>query len=469
MKKKHLFGTALLLGSLMTPAVLQTAAVVQADEFYQYQSTAQAADITNWIASSPEQIKQNMQNQNIRVDQSGTVVDSGQDGQIYVIQWGDTLWGISQATGISIAKLAYDNNIQNVDLIYAGDTLILKRDGQVPVDYKYNGNGQHCAMTKVVINNYIHNGNNYVYNDNSTNLHLTNIENTTFKEVDQSRIEYKPEIKVGDTLDWKQPAVQEEEVKKEVNDEPSMTELFPEDNSDSGSSSSPSGDGIVGTGGSDSTDSSSTESSTSSTSSSNSSSSSSSTSSNANATSSSTQASSSEEVLELDDYLDTIQAEIRMLHSKDTSVSQNLTLNFLDNKDEFNRNADLIADLDMKELYKPRAEALLTDVSKYTESSAKKVAEEIYAKLKARASELADAKYLQITLTKESGRDAFNVKVYKEVEESSSSSSLSSSSSAMTRTSSSSDDYEDFDSSSSESTFSRTETSISSSSDSYEE
>lgn len=469
MKKKHLFGTALLLGSLMTPAVLQTAAVVQADEFYQYQSTAQAADITNWIASSPEQIKQNMQNQNIRVDQSGTVVDSGQDGQIYVIQWGDTLWGISQATGISIAKLAYDNNIQNVDLIYAGDTLILKRDGQVPVDYKYNGNGQHCAMTKVVINNYIHNGNNYVYNDNSTNLHLTNIENTTFKEVDQSRIEYKPEIKVGDTLDWKQPAVQDLDADKDADGGSTMSKLFDDDSdSGSGSSSSPSGDS---TGGSDSTDSSSTESSTSSTSSSNSSSSSSSgsTSSNANATSSSTQASSSEEVLELDDYLDTIQAEIRMLHSKDTSVSQNLTLNFLDNKDEFNRNADLIADLDMKELYKPRAEALLTDISKYTESSAKKVAEEIYAKLKARASELADAKYLQITLTKEGGRDAFNVKVYKEVEESSSSSSLSSSSSTMTRTSSSSDDYEDFDSSSSESTFSRTETSTSSSSDSYEE
>lgn len=472
MKKKHLFGTALLLGSLMTPAVLQTAAVVQADEFYQYQSTAQAADITNWIASSPEQIKQNMQNQNIRVDQSGTVVDSGQDGQIYVIQWGDTLWGISQATGISIAKLAYDNNIQNVDLIYAGDTLILKRDGQVPVDYKYNGHGQHCAMTKVVINNYIHNGDNITVVDNSTNLNLTNIENTTFKEVNQSRVEYKPEIKVEDAPSWKQPAVQDLDADKDADGGSTMSKLFDDDSdSGSGSSSSPSGDSIVGTGGSDSTDSSSTESSTSSTSSSNSSSSSSSgsTSSNANATSSSTQASSSEEVLELDDYLDTIQAEIRMLHSKDTSMSQNLTLNFLDNKDEFNRNADLIADLDMKELYKPRAEALLTDISKYTESSAKKVAEEIYAKLKARASELADAKYLQITLTKESGRDAFNVKVYKEVEESSSSSSLSSSSSAMTRTSSSSDDYEDFDSSSSESTFSRTETSISSSSDSYEE
>ena len=47
------------------------------------------------------------------------------DGQQYVIKWGDTLWGISQATGISIEKLAYDNNIQNIDLIFADDVLIL--------------------------------------------------------------------------------------------------------------------------------------------------------------------------------------------------------------------------------------------------------------------------------------------------------------------------------------------------------
>ncbi|MBF0844311.1 LysM peptidoglycan-binding domain-containing protein [Streptococcus danieliae] len=105
MKKKQFLGTALVLGSLVTPAVLQTTAVVQADEFYQYQSTAQAADITNWIARTPEQIKQQMQSQNIQVDSSGAVAT---DGQTYVIQWGDTMWGISQATGIPIAKLAYD-------------------------------------------------------------------------------------------------------------------------------------------------------------------------------------------------------------------------------------------------------------------------------------------------------------------------------------------------------------------------
>ncbi|MBF8969774.1 MULTISPECIES: LysM domain-containing protein [unclassified Streptococcus] len=470
MKKKHLLGTTLLLGSFVTPAVLQTAAVVRADEFYQYQSTAQAADITNWIASTPEQIKQNMQNQNIRVDESGSVVDAGQDGQIYVIQWGDTLWGISQATGISIAKLAYDNNIQNVDLIYAGDTLILKRDGQVPVDYKYNGYGQHCAMTKVVINNYIHNGNNYIYNDNSTNVNVdvTLLQQSViniFPEVDQSQIvkvEYKPDIKVEDAPEWKQSPIQE----PSEEEKPDIVSPFDEPtNSDSGSTSSPSGDGTPGTSGTVPTESSSAEPSESSTSPS--STSSSKLPGSDESTPSSTKPSSSEKVLEMDEYLDKIQAEISNLKSKDLNSSSNLTLNFLDNKDEFNQNANRIAGLDMEQLYTPRAEVLATDVSQKTETSAKKVAEEIYAKLKARSSDLEDAQYLQITLTKEGGRDAFNVKVYKELEESSSSSSSSSSSTPVTRSSSSSDDYEDFDTSSSESTFSRTETSTSS--DSYEE
>ena len=49
------------------------------------------------------------------------------------------MWGISQATGISIEKLAYDNNIQNIDLIFAGDVLILKRDGDVPAGYHVTG------------------------------------------------------------------------------------------------------------------------------------------------------------------------------------------------------------------------------------------------------------------------------------------------------------------------------------------
>lgn len=37
--------------------------------------------------------------------------------------WGDTLWDISQATGISVERLAEYNSIENPDLIYAGDPL----------------------------------------------------------------------------------------------------------------------------------------------------------------------------------------------------------------------------------------------------------------------------------------------------------------------------------------------------------
>lgn len=325
-------------------------------------------------------------------------------------------------------------------------------------------------MTKVVINNYIHNGDNITYVDNSTNINLTKIENTTFNEVDQSQfnLTYAPTVNKGDQVSWK-VTEKDKEATEELSDTPVSEESS--ESTASTSSTDASTDSSSTSSENASSSSTSTESSSSSISSSSSSSSSSSTSNSSTASSSSsTKASSSEATLEQDEYLDKIQAEIRTLKSKDPSQSASSAWYFLDNKDDFNQNASLIAGLDMKSLYEPKPETLTTDISKKTESSAKKVAEEIYAKLKAKASELTSAKYLQISLTKESGRDAFNVKVYKEVEESSSSTSSSSSSSSGLRSSSSSyDDYEDMSSSSSESTFSRTETSTSSSSDSYEE
>ena len=145
MKKKNYVSKAVMLGALLAPIGMPTVSVL-ADSFYQNQTSAHAADITNWIASTPEQITNNLTTQNINPQQL--------DGQQYVIQWGDTLWGISQATGISIEKLAYDNNIQNIDLIFAGDVLILKRDGDVPAGYHVTGNGYRCAHSKIVINNY---------------------------------------------------------------------------------------------------------------------------------------------------------------------------------------------------------------------------------------------------------------------------------------------------------------------------
>lgn len=89
-----------------------------------------------------------------------------------------------QATGISIEKLAYDNNIQNIDLIFTGDVLILKRDGDVPAGYHVTGNGYRCAHSKIVINNYY--GDNRVIINNSTFVSDDHSKNTVIYAPDNS-------------------------------------------------------------------------------------------------------------------------------------------------------------------------------------------------------------------------------------------------------------------------------------------
>ncbi|OOG23392.1 peptidoglycan-binding protein LysM [Enterococcus casseliflavus] len=62
------------------------------------------------------------------VDQIKVDIAKAKNNQ-YTIVWGDTMWGISQATNLTIQKLADLNKIANVDLIYAGNTLVF--DGNV--------------------------------------------------------------------------------------------------------------------------------------------------------------------------------------------------------------------------------------------------------------------------------------------------------------------------------------------------
>lgn len=145
-------------------------------------SPEEQADITNWIANTPQQVSNNMAMQHIDMNNL--------NGTRYIIQWGDTLSSISAATGISVAKLCYDNNIQNANLIYAGDVLILNRDGDVPAGYDPDVNPYAVAQTKVTINNgpqnvhitvmpkkvvntynkYVDNSTNTENNDNSKNV-----------------------------------------------------------------------------------------------------------------------------------------------------------------------------------------------------------------------------------------------------------------------------------------------------------
>lgn len=142
LSKKQLVATlmtAVLAGSVMIGSV----ATVEADNASG--SPEEQADITNWIANTPEQISNNMAMQHINTNNL--------NGTRYIIQWGDTLSGISAATGISVAKLCYDNNIQNANLIFAGDVLILNREGSVPAGYDPNVNPNVVAQTKITINN----------------------------------------------------------------------------------------------------------------------------------------------------------------------------------------------------------------------------------------------------------------------------------------------------------------------------
>ena len=386
MKKKNYVGKALMFGALLAPIGMPTVSVL-ADSFYQNQTSAHAADITNWIASTPEQITNNLTTQNINPKQL--------NGQQYVIQWGDTLWGISQATGISVEKLAYDNNIQNIDLIYAGDVLILNRDGQVPTDYHVTGSGHRCANSKVVINNY--------YGDHNRVV----IKNTTFVSDDHSKntVIYAPDNS-DNSLSFSNTNNNsgDKDSKDRKNSSSSSSESKESKDASSSSSSSTSGS------------SSSTSSSTASSS-----------------ESKSSTESSKEKELSDDAFQDKVQSEFEQVYQQKRSGSPAWSF-FSHVTDTAGGNTEAKKDTDSTALYRqgetPKAEDIVDgpkDGAK-TESNAKALAEKIYDALNrdSKMSDLIKAKYAQIKVTYQRDKWTFNIDVYKEKESSSSSSEKSS-------------------------------------------
>ncbi|WP_295497015.1 LysM domain-containing protein [uncultured Streptococcus sp.] len=426
MKKKNYVGKAVMFGALLAPIGLPTVSVL-ADSFYQNQTSAHAADITNWIASTPQQITNNLTTQNINPQQL--------DGQQYVIQWGDTLWGISQATGISIEKLAYDNNIQNIDLIFAGDVLILKRDGDVPAGYHVTGNGHRCAHSKIVINNY--------YGDNNRVI----INNSTFVSDDHSK----------NTMIYA-PDNSDNSISFSNNNNNSDKDKDSKESKESSSSSSESKDASSN---STSSSDSSASSSSSSRSSSNSSASSSTASSSESKASTDT---SKEKELTEDAFQDKVQEEVSNIYQKKRSDRPAWKF-FSHVDDKKDLNADAKKDTERTALYRQGETAKDEDIANgpkdgaRTEANAKALAEKIYDTLNngGKMSELIKAKYAQIKVTYKSDKWVFNVDVYKEKESSSSSTGTSSESKASssddsqteTRMSSSSSNVERSSSSSS--------------------
>lgn len=74
-------------------------------------SIAEQYRAVEWIARTVDETKKEIK-------------DQGDDLQAgYLIKWGDTLWAISQATGIPISEIVAANNLADPDLIYAGDWL----------------------------------------------------------------------------------------------------------------------------------------------------------------------------------------------------------------------------------------------------------------------------------------------------------------------------------------------------------
>ena len=386
MKKKNYVGKALMFGALLAPIGMPTVSVL-ADSFYQNQTSAHAADITNWIASTPEQITNNLTTQNINPKQL--------NGQQYVIQWGDTLWGISQATGISVEKLAYDNNIQNIDLIYAGDVLILNRDGQVPTDYHVTGSGHRCANSKVVINNYYGDHNRVVIN------------NTTFVSDDHSKntVIYAPDNS-DNSLSFSN--TNNNSGDKDTKDS--------KDSKNSSSSSSESKESKDASSSSTSGSSSSTSSSTAS-----------------GSESKSSTESSKEKELSDDAFQDKVQSEFEQVYQQKRSGSPAWSF-FSHVTDTAGGNTEAKKDTESTALYRqgetPKAEDIVDgpkDGAK-TESNAKALAEKIYDALNrdSKMSDLIKAKYAQIKVTYQRDKWTFNIDVYKEKESSSSSSEKSS-------------------------------------------
>lgn len=409
MKKKNYVGKAVMLGALLAPIGLPTVSVL-ADGFYQNQTSAHAADITNWIASTPQQITNNLTTQNINPQQL--------DGQKYVIQWGDTLWGISQATGISIEKLAYDNNIQNIDLIFAGDVLILKRDGDVPAGYHVTGNGHRCAHSKIVINNY--------YGDNNRVI----INNSTFVSDDHSK---NTMIYAPDNSD---NSISFSNTNNNNNSDKDKDSKESKESSSSSSESKYASSGSTSSFASSSTAS-------------------------GSESKASTDTSKEKELTE-DAFQDKVQEEVSNIYQQKRSGRPAWKF-FSHEGGKTGANADAKKDTERTALYRQGETAKDEDIANgpkdgaKTEANAKALAEKIYDALsnEGKLSDLIKAKYAQIQVSYKGDKWAFNVDVYKEKESSSSSTETSSESKA-----SSSDDSqtETRMSSSSSSSSSRTET-----------
>lgn len=78
-------------------------------------------DVLKWKANTVSVIEQEIQSQ----------LGSQEETKDYEIQWGDTVWGITQAYDLNMDSFVNVNNIENPDLIYAGDIVTLDVESEL--------------------------------------------------------------------------------------------------------------------------------------------------------------------------------------------------------------------------------------------------------------------------------------------------------------------------------------------------
>lgn len=87
------------------------------------EANAEEMSAANWEPRTVAEITSEIEEQKAE--------QSNEDSVSYTFQWGDTLWGISEATDLSVEKLAKVNDIDNRSMIHVGTTIYLSGDSSI--------------------------------------------------------------------------------------------------------------------------------------------------------------------------------------------------------------------------------------------------------------------------------------------------------------------------------------------------
>lgn len=87
-------------------------------------ASAQEYSQSNWEPRTVSEIREEISSQKEEQNTDNGTIE-------YTFQWGDTLWGISEATDFSVDKLVQVNDIDNRSLIHVGTTIYLSEDTSI--------------------------------------------------------------------------------------------------------------------------------------------------------------------------------------------------------------------------------------------------------------------------------------------------------------------------------------------------